>query len=359
MKILVDLSPNNKGSQRARQGLLPELEVARKAAGMIVDYVLPGDFTDVPEVEGRIARVPVRRRGVDLYNEELLIPWLSRRYDLLFTYRESLCLPRRRPWKLVVQIHEHPLARYAPQPSLTDSLMDGLRRWRAGQVYEQADMLLFSSEWTRDDFARLERRQLPPDCVVPLAGWPDWEAEAARPVGAEPYVVMMASDDRRDSLAWGLQAWQAASFPPSWHLVVIGRLPSGSSLPDQAKTTGWVSDHQLRQCLARAGAYLHIGQVEGFGIAVVEALQLGVPVVAPAGSALYEVLAGGGGILAASPEEAGQALRMVVAEPRFREAAFAAGGRYRWQYNAERLIKIFAAVGSDDSAHGFRRSREW
>jgi glycosyltransferase involved in cell wall biosynthesis len=355
VRILVDLSPNNKGSERARQGLLPEIEAARKAAGMVVDYVLPRDFTDVPKVEGRIARVPIRRKGADLYNEELLIPRLSRRYDLLFTYRESLCVPRRRRWKLVVQIHEHPLTRYAPQPSLTDSLMDGLRRWRAGQVYDRADVLLFSSKWTRQDFARLERRRLPPDCVVPLAGWPDWQAEAARPVAPEPYVVMMASDDWRDSLAWGLQAWHAAQLPPAWRLMVIGRLPAGSSLPDQAEATGWVTDHQLRQRLARAGAYLHIGQVEGFGIAVVEALQLGVPVVAPARSALPELLSSGGGMLAVSPEEAGQALRTVTAEPRFREAAFAAGGRYRWRDNAERLIKVFAAVGSDDSALGSRR----
>lgn len=246
---------------------------------------------------------------------------------------------------MVVQSHEHPLARYARQSSLARSLVEASHHWRAGQMFERADMLLFSSRWTQQQFADLEGWRPDVGRVVPLAGWPDAQAEVAERFDPAPYVATVASHDRRDSLGWGLEAWKAARFPPSWRLMVIGRLNEGIRLPDGVEAVGWVSDQELRMRLAQAAAYLHLGQVEGFGIGVVEALQLGVPVVAPARSALPELLTDGGGQLVMSAAQAGEALRAIASDPSFRDDAFEVGNRYRWRYTAEQLLEAFAQLG--------------
>lgn len=342
-RLLLDLSNNNKGGFRTAQGLVPAMEVVLAAHGATADYVLPEGVYDEAEehVRGRVHRLPSTPRGREYWTAELALPRLARSYDLLFTYREHLRLPRRRRWKLVVQVHEHPSVRHSPSSSLTRSLLGALEGWRAGTTHEQAERLTFSSEWTRQEFVRFASRD---GEVLPLSGWPDQVADHVQPVPASPHVVMMASADTRDAVEWGLEAWRAAGLRAPWTMHVVGRLRSTAPVPPGVEQHGWLEDADLLALMSSAAAYVHIGQVEGFGIPVLEALQLGVPVVAPRTSALPELLTGGGGRLVTSADEAGAALREVVADDTVRAEALAAGSRYRWRSTAERLWDVLEDV---------------
>jgi glycosyltransferase involved in cell wall biosynthesis len=344
MRILVDLSLPTKGTKRTRQGLAPALERLRAEARMEIDYVVPFSVKGLPPIKGRWIRVPGGRGEAEVFNEQFLLPWLAPRYDLVFTYREGLRVPETRRWKLVVQIHEHPHARYSGAPSLKGCLWEALQRWRAGQVYRRADALLFSSAWARSDFSRLERFSPPVGLVVDLSGWPDFIADSAHPVTAKPYVLAQISADRRDSLEWGLEVWREADLPHPWRLLVIGRRRQQEQVPDNVEFVGWLPDDDLRNRMASASAYLHVGQMEGFGITIVEALQLGVPVVAPATSAIPQVLSHGGGTAAETTTSAAQAIRAVASGPSLRAEALSAGAHYRWRKTARQLCEVFRSV---------------
>lgn len=309
MRILVDLSLPTKGTERTRQGLVPALERLRAHSRMEIDYVVPFSVKDLPPARGRWIHVPGGRGRAEVFNEQFLLPWLAPRYDVVFTYREGLRVPETRRWKLVVQIHEHPHTRYSSAPSLRGSLWEALQRWRAGQVY------------------------------------PDFIADSVHPVSPEPYVLAQISDDGRDSLEWGLEVWREADLPHPWRLVLVGRCRHHERIPDNVEFVGWVPDDDLRNRMARAASgYLHLGQVEGFGIAIVEALQLGVPVVAPATSAIAQVLSHGGGTAAETTAGAAQAIRTVASSPSLRAEALSAGAHYRWRNTARQLCEIFRSV---------------
>jgi glycosyltransferase involved in cell wall biosynthesis len=337
MYALIDLTLNNKGRYRTLQGLLPALEQVRTKFDVSLDYVLPRENPIMVPVSGKVYLIRTMFRGADYLNEAVRIPALARGYDALFTYRESLRLPSRRSWRLVIQIHEHPLTRYAPATSLRRCLLDSYTRWRSAQVYGAADQVLFSSRWTKSEFTRLQEPCADRASVLYLSGWADDVVSVWNPLPPEPYVLVMASRDHRDDLAWGLEAWRKASLPRRWRLLVVGHTPA-VDLPDNVDAVGWLPDQELRSRLARATVYLHLGKLEGFGLGVVEALQLGVPVVAPLGSALDEILAGGGGELVRNADEAAGSLRRLAEDSNARSEARQAGARYSWRDTARGML---------------------
>ena len=151
-----------------------------------------------------------------------------------------------------MQLHEHPRERYSPTTSRRTTL-ESFRLWRTVHTWRRADALLFSSNWTRLIFERLEGIPTLAHQVVPLSGWPDDAIAAAPDDSPLPEVIMMAEADRRDALQWGLDAWRAAGLGDGWKLVIVGNAPNGP-LPKEATTTGWLSDEELRDRSSHASA---------------------------------------------------------------------------------------------------------
>jgi glycosyltransferase involved in cell wall biosynthesis len=331
-RCLMDLSIGNKGAERIRQGLIPALEQYAPESGLEFDYLLPHQ---APAITTRgLSRNLLLAH--DFVSDEMALPFYARDYGLVYTFREPIRVPRRRTWVLVQHIHEHPLNRYVPAPNLPRALLGGWRLWRRTVAYHRADFVLFSSHWSLVDFQQWEGPLRTPTRVAHLSGWPDDHVPAEILLSREPYVVAMVSSDLRDDLHWLRGCWKSARLN-GMELLLIGGTSSFPS--ERIRAMGWVSDRDLMSIMRRSTAYLHSGQFEGFGIAVVEALQLGVPVVAPDSSALVEVLADGGGALALSPEEAGARLREIVVDRDARERARLNGARFSWRRTAQIVIE--------------------
>lgn len=215
------------------------------------------------------------------------------------------------------------------------------------------DTVVCTTAWAAEDFARTKGGRL---VVVPLAVdvWDFRSRTGPRPPAAAPaggVVLVMASrlsrekcpgvavDTLRELLRRGVPA----------RLVVAGDGPLGPRL--RAGTAGLPVDWRgfvpdradLAELLAGADVALAPGPIETFGLAALEALACGTPVVADARSALPGVLGPDAGRAAAGSgrgfADAVQDL-LAVPEPARRTAARARAEQFSWEGTVQRFLDL-------------------
>ncbi len=227
----------------------------------------------------------------------------------------------------------------------------------------QADCLLAISRAAAQDLRRLFHGPLPE--VVAIGGaadpsfgpLPEGDLPAYRDrlrdrfgLGRE-FLLYVGGFDHRKNLRGALESFAAlpvAARAPLDFVIACSltaeqrRLLEGWAaeldIGPQVKLTGYVSDDELRALYQLCRLFFFPSLYEGLGLPVLEALQLGAPVVAPAHSSMPEV-AGSVCVLADScaPDELARAVLTALAEPRDAGAAarrqHAAG--FRWDEVAE------------------------
>lgn len=135
------------------------------------------------------------------------------------------------------------------------------------------------------------------------------------------------------------------------HLVVVGDGPQLERLRRQADGLPvtflrHVSDRRvLAELIAGADLALSPSPAETFGLATLEALACGTPVVVPADGAARELLElpGCGAVSDGTPQDTARAVREVLAVPEAqrRAAARAAAERYPWQATVDGLLRVY------------------
>lgn len=335
---LLDFSLRTKAGPRIAQGLIEPLRDACAAMGWTTDVIVaPGvsDTGDSPQ------EIPDR---TDLYLEEFWLPRLARKYDVVYTPREGMRLAGKGP-PVVLQLHEHQHQRYSSWRSLRVMARGAWQQHRGAQMYDGAAGICFSSSWTRREFDRLEGREPSVGVVAHLAGWPDHKIPDG-PAPKELLVVANASSDPRDDVDWAIRGWADAELPPPWRLALFGKSASPRKGSSDVEWLGRLSDADLYDLLSRASCYIHTGRLEGFGLGVVEALQLGTAVVARGGSALDELLPSSAGFLLAPDDTPSGALTALSESDLGTLAgqAWTAGNRFSWSRTANAIAATLAAV---------------
>ena len=112
---------------------------------------------------------------------------------------------------------------------------------------------------------------------------------------------------------------------------------------------GFLSSTRMIEEMQCASALLYVPAVESFGIIGVEAMALGLPILAKPNSGLPEVLGDAALWLdPQAPESVMQAVTSIVAEESLREELIAKGRRqaerYRWSSVVERVIESFKSI---------------
>lgn len=342
-RLLLDFSLRTKAGPRVAQGLISPLLAACQQRGWDVDVIVaPGlESTDKSWLQA-----PDRS---DLFLEEVWLPRLARTYDVVYTQREGLRLRYGGPVH-VLQLHEHQQLRYSSWRSLRAKARGAWQQHRASQMYDAADGICFSSAWTRSEFIRLEGREPPVSVVAHLAGWPD-DRLPDRPPQKKCLVVANVSTDPRDELEWALEGWAEARLPSPWRLALFGASqPTGLDVVG-VEWLGRVPDGDLLSLLSRARIYMHTGRLEGFGLGVVEALQMGTAVVARRGSAVDELIPASAGFVLAPNESSGPALRTLADADTeaLADHAWVAGRRFSWSQTADAVTRTVAAVLGHES----------
>jgi glycosyltransferase involved in cell wall biosynthesis len=119
---------------------------------------------------------------------------------------------------------------------------------------------------------------------------------------------------------------------------------------------GPVGHDELPPLVAAAAVFAFPSTREGFGLAAMEALAAGVPVVASDLPVMREVF-GGAAAFAAGPEAFAAGLRDALAagpEPRRRAAGQALAARYTWAEAAARHLALYRAIASAPGLPGGR-----
>jgi glycosyltransferase involved in cell wall biosynthesis len=221
-------------------------------------------------------------------------------------------------------------------------------------------MVLAISQFTRDEVHRvlgvpLERIRVTllaaDDLRIPPA---ERDSAALARLGVtEPYVLAVGAADRRKNLGLLERAMpRVAERHPEATLVLAGprrRAARGAHEPAWQRTLGFVSDEDLMTLYRCACVVVAPSSYEGFGLPVLEAMQLGAPVIAARATSLPE--AGGDAAVYVEPEddvalarEIGRVLSSDAVRRAMREASLAQSARFSWDETAQRTLAAFDDV---------------
>ncbi len=171
-----------------------------------------------------------------------------------------------------------------------------------------------------------------------------------------PYIVFTGRLEKKKNIVGLLQAFaHARHHLPELELVLIGHEGLGwdearielrqHGLSNAAHVLGWQPPEIAIPLLAGAAALVFLSQYEGFGMPLLEAFALGVPVVASASSALPEI--GGAAPLFVQPNvpaEAGRAIVKIITSRSLRQHRIALGyeqvASFTWERAARTTLEI-------------------
>lgn len=279
--------------------------------------VLPPGLTGAIVRESRLAALPgVRQRGHDPGRWRYLLPlmprWFSRldldAYDIVVSSSHA-CAAHVRPREGALHLcYCYTPMRYAWLPETEAGRAGGAAGWALGRLgrrlrrldldaSRRPDAYVAISSAVRDRIRLFYGRDA--DVIHPPVEVDDFRADAAKEPGHFVWLGRLVAYKRPELV---VEAFRG--LPHRLTMVGIGPLEDRlrANLPPNVELRGWLSRAEVVALLERASGFLHVGE-EDFGIATVEALAAGTPVVAlDAGGSRDIVREGIDGTLIRGPE---------------------------------------------------------
>jgi glycosyltransferase involved in cell wall biosynthesis len=329
-------------------------------------------LTDVSELRGMAVvdrRVPVRLLNFAWHR----LGWppadalAGGTFDVTHS-SHPLLLPSRRGAR-VITIHD---LNFLKHPERTQGEIRRDYPALVGDHARRADMILTPSQFSAGEIERLlgvprDRMALCPP------GAPDWAPRAAAP--ADGYVLFVGTMEPRKNLGVLLDAYERllarahgpnspiSSIPP---LVVAGK-PAGDSnewvarmqrqpLASVVRLAGYVAPDRRRELYAGARLLVQPSLEEGFGIPVLEAMTVGVPVVASNRGSLPEVLGDAGlTVDPDKPDDLAKAIATIVGDQAYAAQCGARGIARSRNFSWERTARAVYHAYEQAIEHAHRR----
>ncbi|MEO6143681.1 MAG: glycosyltransferase [Dermatophilaceae bacterium] len=229
--------------------------------------------------------------------------------------------------------------------------------WHNATTAELFDSVVTTTRFAAQEFARIGL----PTTHVPLGV----DLEQFRPAtrsrtGGVPLLVLcsrLSREKRPDLAIEALRVMHRGGFPA--RLIVAGSGPLAASLRRRAgglpvELVGHLGARSsVARLLGAADVVLAPGPVETFGLAALEALACGTPVVAASTSAVAELVTGGAG-RSARPEPAALAAAvaalLTMPEAQRRAAARARAELFPWSRTTNTMLALHGLATSDSGA---------
>jgi glycosyltransferase involved in cell wall biosynthesis len=291
-------------------------------------------------------RIPVRLLNLAWHRLEWPpVDWLAGRSDIVHA-STPLLIPARRGAR-VVTIHD---LHFLDRPEDTTAEVRRDYSALAGDHARRADAVMVNSEYTRQqvvDRLGIDKARV----TVCTPGRPDW---ARRPEPGLPGpILFIGTLEPRKNLrrlveAYAMLLARREDLPD---LVLAGRVlpgelfadtPAFAELRERIHIAGYVSDEERLRLYREASMLVLPSLDEGFGITALEAMTIGLPVVASDRGALPEVV-GSAGILVhpEDPAALAAAIERVLDDPdlrrRMSDEGVARAARFSWATSAAAL----------------------
>ena len=311
-------------------------------------------LTQSPRFTHVVCPVAASSRGRRYVWEQTRLPGVARYHGVDVLHSLGYVGPVHTTFAHVVTIHDvnflHPCVR-----------MRKGRRVTLGSVTfavaHTADRVITMSQFSRSEivhrlrvpFGRVQVAHLAPRTQLNgLRG-------TASPDLSSPYVIAFAGPSPHKNIPRLVEAFARASNSFSHMLHIVGSLPQGDTvngavarfgLASRVRLRGYLSDEAMLAELAGASALAFPSLYEGFGLPVVDAQCLGVPVVCSDAGSLPEV-AGSGAIVfdPRSIEEMAAALCTVLTDGTVRQRLVASGvenvARFSWDNTAAITLRAY------------------
>lgn len=290
-----------------------------------------------------------------LWYQQWGLPRQLRRYkiDLLFCPSMSMPLLWR---KKIVTIHDLSWKREVGESSWLGRLYLNLALWF---VKHNARQILTVSDFAAGELmagAKIAKNKITVlKLAAPALSRPaDWPTVMAKYRLSRPYFFCIGNVRPRKNLERTIESFAQFNQARKYYLVIAGKgdtknlhqLAANLSQADFVKFIGPVDEAEKVGLYEHALALVFCSLYEGFGLPVLEAQTLGVPVLTSRTSSLPEV-AGSGAILVdpQSVDEIAAGLAKLVDDDELRQQIIAAGyhnlHRFSWEETAAKLLKFF------------------
>jgi len=324
-------------------------ELRRRLAAVEDVEVIPfGEAGPYPLLDSPLGRRAARRRGVDVFHFTGNTGWASRG-----------------PVPFVLTVHDLVFLDTAVRGvPVRQAIGHRYERVNVRRAVSAAAAVAVPSRATaaalREALAPQREPVVIPNGVEPLQPQPGASAPGAPPLAASrgDYFVAFSGRDPRKRLDLALDAVLALG-PDAPRLIVLAGagIPSGleerldrAVADGRAEVLGRLPRDELWRVLSGARALVYASAAEGFGLPVLEAMSVGVPVITGLAPATAEL--GDGAVLPIDPAEPAASitasLRRLLMEPEL-AAELAASGRRRaaefsWDRTAERYAALYREV---------------
>ena len=225
-----------------------------------------------------------------------------------------------------------------------------------GDHARRADAVIVISEYTASE-VRTRLGVQPERIALCPPGAPPWPQRSQLPAGGP--ILYIGSPERRKNVPGLLRAYGRLRdrWPEAPRLLLAGRPPDrGSEIQalirrppcyPHARHLGYVTDDQRQQLYREASLLVVPSLDEGFGMPALEAMTVGVPVVAASRGALPEVVGDGGLLVDPTDEEAlADAMLRMLTDATLAQGSVARGfdraRAYSWQASAARLLGAYS-----------------
>ncbi len=327
-------------------------------------------FADDPRalgaIDGEAVAVPALRGALRPLGERIFLPRLVRRLGIDLFHGTKHSLPPRLPCRAVVSIHD--LAPFRA-PETFPALAGAYLRRETASAARRADAIVTGSEASRRDLveglgvAPAKVAAIPYGVEGRFRREPDPERLArlrTRIALPAPLLLCLGTVQPRKGQREVLEAFSIVRdrVRPAPGLLFVGRRGWLSSGFEEAfarlggEEVRWIRglpDADLPALLRCADLLVSASRIEGFGLAVAEAMASGLPVLALADGAIPEVLGDAGALVATTDPEvlAAEILRLLGDEPRRRslaEAGRARSARFTWEAAAAAHRALYGSV---------------
>ena len=136
-----------------------------------------------------------------------------------------------------------------------------------------------------------------------------------------------------------------------WNDAKLRRAISRNPFHKDITVTGYVSERKKSTLFASAAAFAYPSRYEGFGLPPLEAMRMGVPVVASHAPALPEILGDAAVLIDPyKPEELAEALWQTLTDEQLRSdliaQGFARAKKYDWRKTAQGILEVLEKLAS-------------